>query len=138
MQKTTRDLDEVTRRIARLERSNRGLTLAVVLLVCSVLLAAARPSIPETLQAQRIQLVDDDGRVRIDLRHDDAETGVFIQDAVGDTRLGAAHFAHGGTGYALHGPGGQGAAVLYLKGTGSLTMYDAVGNATARFPGDER
>lgn len=53
---------------------------------------------------------------------------------MGDTRLGAAQFAHGGGGYALHGPGGRGAAVLYLSGDGSLTIYDAEGGVTARFP----
>ena len=56
-------------------------------------------------------------------------------DETGGTRLGAAQFAHGGGGYALHGPEMKGAAVLYLKGEGSLSMYDAEGELTDRFPG---
>ena len=88
----------------------------------------------DEIRTERLQIVDADGRVRIDLRHDDSETGLFIVDDAGDTRLGAAQFAHGGGGYALHGPGGRGAAVLYLKGDGSLTLYDADGSVTSRFP----
>lgn len=57
---------------------------------------------------------------------------------LGDTRVGAAQFAHGGGGYALHGPGGRGAAVLYLKDEGSLTMYDADGAVAARFSESSR
>jgi hypothetical protein len=136
----SRDVAELERRIHRLERANR-LALTALLAVTGVLLlaAAAEPeqeAVQDVVQARRIQLVDERGGVRIDLRHDHEETGLFIQDAAGDTRLGAAHFAHGGTGYALHGPGGRGAAVLYLKGDGALSLYDARGAVTARFPGD--
>ena len=98
------------------------------------LTGSAREQSAELVQAQRIQLVDDEGRVRMDLRHDSTETGLFVIDAAGDTRWGAARFAHGGGGYAVYGPGGRGAAVLYLSGDGSLTIYDADGEVTARFP----
>ena len=125
------DLD---RRVRALERRNLVLTILTTVAVAGTLLAARAPAqSADVLQARRIQLVDDQGRVRIDLRHDAEETGMFILDDAGDTRVGAAQFAHGGGGYALHGPGGRGAAVLYLKGEGSLTMYDEDGEVVARF-----
>jgi len=122
-------------RIRRVERKQRRLTATLALSLMAALLAWARaPQVPDSLQARRIEVVDDEGRVRIELRHDDEETGLFVLDSEGVTRLGAAQFAHGGGGYALHGPGMKGAAVLYLKGEGTLTMYDGEGNVTSRFP----
>ena len=127
--------DGLERRLRRLERNNRILTAVLGLVVAAATIAAATPEqVPDQLRARRIQLVDADDRVRIDLRHDDEETGLFIMDDEGDTRLGAAQFAHGGGGYALHGPGGRGAAVLYLRGEGSLTMYEDDGTITAHCP----
>lgn len=127
--------DPLEHRVRRLERANRVLTAALAVLALGALVAARRPQqVVDEVRARRIQLVDADDRVRIDLRHDEEETGLFILDDAGDTRLGAAQFAHGGGGYALHGSGGRGAAVLYLKGDGSLTMYDPDGAVTARFP----
>ena len=129
------DLSTLGTRVRRLERLVHGLAAALVL--CSVLLlVAARPTpqAADVLQAKRFQLVDGEGRVRIDLRHDATETGLFVLDAVGDTRVGIAQFAHGGGGVALHGPSMRGAAVLYLKERGTLTIYDTTGAVTARFP----
>ena len=129
----SRSLEE---RVRRLERTNRLLLLVVGAVMLPALWAATGGSQPDEVTTRRVRIVDDEGRVRMDLRHDDEETGLFILDEDGDTRLGAAQFAHGGGGYALHGPGGRGAAVLYLRGDGSLTMYDEDGGVTARFPGD--
>ena len=53
----------------------------------------------------------------------------------GTTRVGVAQFAHGGGGFALHGPEAKGAAVLYLQGDGSLTFYGPDGDVQARYPG---
>jgi hypothetical protein len=128
------ETDGLESRVARLEQRNRLLTTCLALVGIGLLLAAVPPRSADVVQARRIQLLDAEGRVRIDLRHDDEETGLFILDDEGVTRLGAAQFAHGGGGYALHGPGGRGAAVLYLKGDGSLTLYDDQGSVTARFP----
>ena len=86
------------------------------------------------MQAWRIQLVDDAGQVRIDLRHDTTETGLFVLDESGGTRISVAQFGHGGGGFALHGPEMKGAAVLYLKGQGSLTFFDEAGEVTQRIP----
>jgi len=132
------DQMSLERRVGRLERANRLLAAAVVIAAGAAVLSAAGPTqVVDAIDARRIRVVDDEGRVRIDLRHDDTETGVFIMDEAGDTRLGAAQFAHGGGGYALHGPEGRGAAVLYLRGDGSLTVYDEAGAVTARFPGGQ-
>lgn len=133
------DVTDLERRVRTLERRNSLLMALVALLVAGTLLAARTPAqVADTIQARRIQLVDAEGRIRIDLRHDEEETGMFILDDAGDTRVGAAQFAHGGGGYALHGPGGRGAAVLYLKDEGSLTMYDADGAVAARFSESSR
>jgi hypothetical protein len=127
-------VERLERRVARLERSNRLLAVGLGLVLVGGLAAATSSQVVDEVRARRIRIVDADDRVRIDLRHDDEETGLFILDANGDTRLGAAQFAHGGGGYALHGPGGRGAAVLYLRGEGSLTMYETDGTVAARFP----
>ena len=126
---------DLERRVRRLESLNRVLLAGLALVAALPFLAGAyRAQSTELVRAERIQLVDSEGRVRIDLRHDAEETGMFVMDDRGDTRLGAAQFAHGGGGYALHGPGGRGAAVLYLRGDGSLSIYDEEGVVTARFP----
>jgi hypothetical protein len=133
---------DLARRVRRLEIIVRvllasGVGLAAVTLYYAATASppsSAAPPVADLLQARRLQVVDVDGRVRIDLRHDDAETGLFLLDEVGDTRLGAAQFSHGGGGFALHGPGDNGAAVLYLSGAGSLTFYGEGGEILARYP----
>lgn len=127
--------DDVHSRLRRLERSQRVLATAVVALSGTLLAAWTRSTpAPEVVRARRVQIVDSAGRVRMDLRHDSTETGLFIADDAGDTRIGVAQFAHGGGGVALHGPGGRGAAVLYLKQSGSLTVYDTAGTVVVRVP----
>jgi hypothetical protein len=54
----------------------------------------------DLVRAREVQLVDESGQVWIELRHDSTETGLFILDEPGDTRIGAAHFTHGGGGIA--------------------------------------
>jgi hypothetical protein len=60
--------------------------------------------------------------------HDESQTGLLVLDEAGQIRVGAAQFAHGGGGFALHGPGGQTSAVLYLKDEGSLSFHRADGS----------
>ena len=129
------DAAGLTRRIRRLERV-RAVLGGTVVLLAGLLLIAARPDdhTQDTLRVRRLQLTDHTGRVRMDLRHDSTDTGLFILDDAGDTRIGVAQFAHGGGGVALHGPGAKGAVVLYLKESGSLSVYDASGVVIARFP----
>jgi hypothetical protein len=130
------DRRELEARLARLERSNRFLLAAALVLGALFVAGFTQDShaITDLVRAQRIQLVDGSGRVRIDLRHDTTETGLFILDESGGTRIGVAQFAHGGGGFALHGPDMKGAAVLYLKGQGSLTFFDETGEVTHRIP----
>ncbi|KPJ86392.1 MAG: hypothetical protein AMS18_15690 [Gemmatimonas sp. SG8_17] len=123
-------------RVIYLERTNR-LLLAAAMILGALLVAGFRygsEPVADVVRAHRIQLVDGSGHVRIDLRHDTTETGLFILDESGGTRIGVAQFAHGGGGFALHGPDMKGAAVLYLKGQGSLTFYDETGEVTHRIP----
>lgn len=123
-------------RVERLERANRVL-LAVMVLGGGLLLSAfvlGPPEVHDQLQTRQLQIVDTDGHVRMDLTHDSTGTRLFVHDDAGDVRVGVAQFAHGGGGFALHGPGGKGAAVLYLKGEGNLSFYDSAGALSARFP----
>lgn len=137
-------------RLARLERRNRMLVAALAAVASVPLLASATPRQDDVISARRIEMVDDEGRVRAELAidadgsaglflrdeqgrvrgctiHDAAQTGTFAMDETGQIRMGAAFFAHGGSGFALHGPEGKGSTVLYLKGQGSLTFYRADG-----------
>ena len=142
-------------RLARLERWNRFLALAVALILGGAV--AWKPLGQETLRTRRLEVVDASGRVRVEvaatdkgtaltvldtagvpratLSDDEDGTALYLRDGEGVTRVGVAQFAHGGGGFALHGPGAKGAAVLYLKGDGSLTFYDEGGQVRARFPG---
>jgi hypothetical protein len=67
---------------------------------------------------------------RVALLHEADTDGLFVMDAEGTTRIGVAQFSHGGGGFALHGPESKGAAVLYLKGDGSLRFFDQEGAVT--------
>jgi flavin-dependent dehydrogenase len=133
-------------RVMRLESRNRWLSAALVAVGAVALLGSAASRADEVVSARRIEMVDDEGRVRAELAidadgsaglflrdeqgrvrgctiHDETQSGTFALDEDGQIRMGAALFAHGGSGFALHGPGGKGSAVLYLKGKGSLTFY---------------
>lgn len=137
-------------RLSRLERTNRCLLVIVLLLVTVALLGFARA--PSIVSAQGFQLVDNGGAVRAQwlledgnprlqlndasgngrlvLFHDEAGSGLHVNDADAVTRIGIVQFAHGGGGVALHGPASRGAAVLYFKDSGSLRLFDADGNLT--------
>lgn len=137
-------------RVVRLERRNRLLSAALAASVASALFVSAVPRQDDVITARRIEMVDEEGRVRAELAidadgsaglflrdaegrvrgctiHDSAQTGTFAMDEAGQIRMGAAYFAHGGSGFALHGPEGKGSTVLYLKGQGSLTFFRADG-----------
>jgi hypothetical protein len=151
--------NELERRIRTLERRLHLLSGALLLaLAVLVFLGASPPPRPEAgiLRASRFELVDAEGRIRaelylrdgapvlslldesghdrLSLNHDAGGTALLIRDDSDVVRLGAAHFAHGGGGFALHGSASKGGAVLYYDESGSLTFYDAEGNATMRLP----
>ncbi len=137
-------------RIDRLEKQNRVLIVALLGVALVGLTAATAPRGP--LTADTFQLTDQNGRVRAELgfrdgtvglflkdeegkdrlsaTHDSQGTSLYIRDTEGTTRIGVAQFAHGGGGFALHGPESKGAAVLYLKGAGSLRFFDSDGKVT--------
>lgn len=144
-------------RIIRLERTLRALTAGCLALGALLLLAAFTQPQDETVRARRFELVDGEGlvraelaidaqgsaglfvrddqkRVRASVTHDSTQSALLLRDDSGTVRLGAAQFAHGGGGFALHGPGSKGAAVLYLKEQGSLTFYDEDGEVLRRVP----
>ena len=142
------------RRVRRLERWNGVLLLALVVVGGSL---GWRRVPSDVVRADRIEIVDAQGRARIVLDAggagptlevldvagvaratlgDDADgTALYLRDGDGTTRVGVAQFAHGGGGFALHGPEAKGAAVLYLKGDGSLTFFGPEGEIQARYPG---
>jgi hypothetical protein len=152
---SNRTLRDLHLRLDGLERSNRRWKGAALIGLAMLTLGWALPA-EDTVRAEAFELIDPQGNVRAELMledsnpelhlldedgvrraslvHDAQQTGLFLQDAEGDTRVGAAHFAHGGGGYALHGPGGEGALVLYLRETGTLTHYGPDGEVVARFP----
>ncbi len=80
-----------------------------------------------------IFIFDENGVERLQMFHSKDGTGFYISDSTENTRLGAAHFSHGGSGFALHGENGKGAAVLYHKGNGALTFYDTLGSIQNQF-----
>ena len=80
------------------------------------------------------ELLDSDGNPRLQMAQAADSDRIYILDAEGTTRIGIAQFAHGGGGFALHGPESKGAAVLYLKDKGSLRIFDKSGDVTSEFP----
>jgi hypothetical protein len=139
-----------------LERRSRLQSRVLLAAAVLALLTAFTPD-GDTVSARRLQLVDNAGHVRAELgidaegsaglflrdaedrlraslTHDGDQTALYILDTEGTPRLGAAQYAHGGGGFALHGPKAKGAAVLYLKGDGTLTFYDDAGEVSARLP----
>lgn len=142
-----------------LHRSRGRFALAIAASAAALCPSCAAPtSETEVIRARAIQMVDDDGRVRAELGIDaDGSAGLFLYDSEGRTRaclvhdpsqsalylfddqnvirVGAAQFAHGGGGLAIHGERSRGSTVLYQKnGVGSLTLRDADGNLIGRVP----
>jgi hypothetical protein len=141
---------QLEQRISRLERVNTLLLIAVLISAAAMLMGAVKS--PATIKAQSFQLVNSEGRVqaeivardgnpgfyikdehgvdRVALFHEANASGMHVMDADGVTRIGTVQFAHGGGGFALHGPESRGAAVLYFKDEGSLRFFDAEGAVT--------
>lgn len=151
---------DLEKRVKRLEWWNRFLLLGVMSLLTfgfTTQVVSAKSKIDKVLRAERLEIVgqggepaiilgsddegapglfinDPGGSMRVALTHDPGGSALFLRDAEGVIRVGVAQFAHGGGGVALHGPGSRGAAVLYLKESGSLTFYDLEGNPTLSVP----
>jgi len=151
---------DVEERVKRLEWWNRLLVLGMASLLAygfTTQVVPAKGKIEKIVRAERLEIMgqhgepaailgfddegaaglfinDPGGSMRVALAHDSSGSALFIRDAEGVIRVGVAQFAHGGGGVALHGPGSRGAAVLYLKDSGSLTFYDLEGNPTLSVP----
>jgi hypothetical protein len=148
---------DLERRLEALERRNRSLLAVLGAMAALVCLGAfaRQDAVPDELRARRIVMVDAEGRARAELGldeegsaglfvrdvegrpraivvHDESQSALYLLDEKGTIRLGSAQYAHGGGGYALHGPEAKGAAVLYLKDEGSLTFYGEEGQVLER------
>lgn len=154
------EVERLRQEVCRLRRGQYGLGVLVLSLLCFGLLAATRMQqalVPEVISAKSFVVVNEFGDTRAEIglneqgtaglflrddygilrgafTHDNEQTKLFLYDKDETTRVGIAHFAHGGSGVALHGPGSKGAAVLYLKEEGTLTFFDEEGNELGRFP----
>ena len=110
----------------------------------------------EKVRTKHFELVDDKGRVRIEMKMDEGNpvlsikdengkdrvivfhkpkaTGVYIKDEAQHTRVGLAQFPHGG-GVAMHGENGKHSAVyVLLNNKARLDVYDEKGKLTDRWP----
>ena len=147
--------DPIEDRVAQLERSNRRLVTVIVTFAVAVLAGGSYQS-GDVVSAEAFHLLDRQGNVvaelasgpegtgliirdalgqeRVKLAHESEQSGLFVLDDTGHSRIGIAQFSHGGGGVALHGEEGKGAAVLYFKGTGTLSFYDAAGGVVHRLP----
>ena len=128
-------LSSLEERLRRLERRSRAWSVTAVSALCLLLLTAIDRSQDEVLAAERFELVDDKGRLRAEIgidedgsagffvldlggrvrasvTHDDAQAAMYLRDEAGTIRVGAAQFAHGGGGFALHGDESKRGAVL--------------------------
>ena len=147
-------------RISRIEGRVNLIALVALAALVTVIAGYASPG-ATTLRAEKFELVstsgevlatleasdengtglfvrDNSGRVRISISHSPDETALFIKDAHGDTRLGAAQFGHGGVGLALHGDEMKGAAVMYLSNRkGSFRVFDENGTVVKQITADK-
>lgn len=159
----TDSIDHLETRVRRLERRNRLLIAGwlVVIPALTVAMSAGSDEAIEVISARAVRIVDaenrpraelgidedgsaglflkdSDGRVRGTLIHDDQQTALYLLDDEGSIRVGAARYAHGGGGFALHGKGAKGAAVLYMaEHRGRLTFYDEQGAVILQTPEKE-
>ena len=148
---TTHSIDQ---RLARLESRNRAYLAFLVVVLAAGLLAMNSEN--ATVRAHAFELVSEDGSTRATIRFEEGNpvfalndengierlrlfsepdaTGLYVLDEEHTPRIGIAQFSHGGGGIALHGPQSKGAAVLYLKGEGSLRFFNADGAVTTQVP----
>ena len=144
------------RAITALERQNLVMAVVVSLVLLSAGFVAYGADDTTNLRTSHLQLIDQSGMVRAELSlrdnapgfrifdengrerilliHDTDQTALFINDESETTRVGVAQFAHGGSGFALHGAESKGAVVLYLKKRGSLRFINVDGEVIHQYP----
>ena len=120
-------------RIDQLERKCKRLTLAVtgmiVLAVGAVCIAAKPNSQKDGIQTNKLEIVDDEGNVRIRLGRADAGYGVVVYDADGKFRATLTD-APLGAGIQLRKDGGSIKMLAMKQGCG-ITIRDADGKPRA-------
>ncbi|MGA9572655.1 MAG: hypothetical protein WBS20_01775 [Lysobacterales bacterium] len=146
--------EQIETRLRRTERWLIVLGIALIVVVAGFSYLLYRPA--DTLRTSSLEVVDAQGNIvallgqingrtglflmdekstpRVSVFHADDMDGLYVDDDQGDTRVGVAQFSHGGGGFALHGPGSRGAAVLYYKNAGSLRFFDTDGNIIEEIP----
>ena len=120
-------------RIDQLERKCKRLTLAVtgmiVLAVGAVCIAAKPNSQKDGIQTNKLEIVDDEGNVRIRLGRADAGYGIVVYDADGKFRATLTD-APLGAGMQLRKDGGSIKMLAMKQGCG-ITIRDADGKPRA-------
>ena len=81
-------------------------------------------------------IYDKSGKLRLATIHDTTQTALYLLDSTEAIRVGAAQYAHGGGGFALHGEQAKGSTVLYHKDSGSLTFYGENGAVLEKITGE--
>jgi hypothetical protein len=139
-------------RIALLERAVRrtrwALALAVlgVALVAGIPLVRRPPPVPGELRARRLVIVDDAGRMRVQIAQDPRDSqrrsrsvGLTVFDSTGAERGGLVTRDDGGVGFALDAPHGVGAAMperlsmaVEADGSADVMLLDNLTRAVTR------
>jgi len=155
-------LEQMESRIARLEARQRALVVVGIAGLSLLTLGALAREAPDgVVRARGLEVVDESGQVRAalsletgypelvlydasgtpraSLLQDPDQTALYLRDSEGTIRVGAAQFAHGGGGIALHGEDSRGAVALYLEeGRGALSFYGPDGTLLHRVPAPAR
>jgi hypothetical protein len=143
-------------RIRRLESSLRrtrllaGVAGSALLVLFAVQCSTAAPAVLDLVQARRIVLVDDEGRVRVELAQDSKDAGrrarsagLRIFDNTGHERGGLATFDDGSVVLALDAPHGVGHPMpdrlglrVYPDGASHIMLLDNQTRAVAKLASD--
>jgi hypothetical protein len=143
-------------RIARLERSLRGTRFAAgavglaLFALAGVQCASGTPTVLDEVRARRIVLVDDEGRMRVEIAQDPADTqrrarsaGLRVFDNTGHERGGFATFDDGSVVFAMDAPHGVGdpmpdrlGLMVSPDGSAGLMLLDNQTRAVAKIVSD--
>ncbi len=122
----------LVQQIAGLERRNRRTQILVIVALAGLMLpwamGAARDNKDQTLQARRIVLFDQDGKLRVFIGADkerDGRVGLYLYDQLGQ-RSAAVYVKPGHGGFSLYGPNNRERASLSLNPYHvGLSLYDS-------------
>jgi hypothetical protein len=137
-------LESLGERLSRVERQNRLLRAAVILVVAvfAAMVCMGQVGVPEVVGARRFQMVDEQGRVRADIGMVDDNPVLYAYDEEGEARLGLGLSMFGDPRLGLFNEKGDPCAVLSLGTSGpSLNFMDGNGKPNAAlevWDGDSR